>query len=186
MQASLLNVIEPIFEHGFAAHSHGFRPKQGCRDALERVDQLIAAGYVYVVDAELKAYFDTIPHDQLMKRIETKISDGRVLELIQAFLKAGIMDGLTEWTPTQGAPQGAVLNSLLSNIYLDPLDHLMAGRGFEMVGCADDFVILCRTPEAATEALQTVQDWVTIAGLTLHPTRTRIVDPRSCSFAFPG
>lgn len=186
VQASLLNVIEPIFEHGFAEHSYGFRPKRGCRDALRRVDQLIAAGYVYVVDADLKAYFDTIPHDQLMKRIETKISDGRVLELIQAFLKAGIMDGPTEWTPTQGAPQGAVLSPLLSNIYLDPLDHLMAGRGFEMVRYADDFVILCRTPEAAAEALQTVQDWVTVAGLTLHPTKTRIVDSRSESFAFLG
>jgi RNA-directed DNA polymerase len=186
VQTSLLNVIEPIFEHGFAEHSYGFRPKRGCRDALGRVDQLIAAGYVYVVDADLKAYFDTIPHDQLMKRIETKISDGRVLELIQAFLTAGIMDGLQEWIPTQGAPQGAVLSPLLSNIYLDPLDHLMAGRGFEMVRYADDFVILCRSPEAAAEALQTVQDWVTVAGLTLHPTKTRIVDSRSESFAFLG
>ncbi|MFM8476126.1 MAG: reverse transcriptase domain-containing protein [Planctomycetaceae bacterium] len=150
------------------------------------MDQLIAAGYVYVVDADLKAYFDTIPHDQMMKRIETKISDGGVLELIQAFLTAGIMDGLQEWIPTQGAPQGAVLSRLLSNIYLDPLDHLMAGRGFEMVRYADDFVILCRSPEAAAEALRIVQDWVTVAGLTLHPTKTRIVDSRSESFAFLG
>ncbi|MEY3173020.1 MAG: Group intron-encoded protein LtrA [Planctomycetota bacterium] len=121
-----------------------------------------------------------------MKRIEAKISDGRVLELIQAFLNAGIMDGLADWSPTQGVPQGAILSPLLSNIYLDPLDHLMAGRGFEMVRYADDFVILCRTPEAAAEALQTVQDWVTVAGLKLHPTRTRIVDSRSESFAFLG
>ncbi len=82
------------------------------RGALRRADQLIAAGYVCVVDADLKAYFDTIPHDQLMTRVETKISDGRALELIQAFLKAGIMDGLKEWIPTQGAPQGSVLSPL--------------------------------------------------------------------------
>ena len=139
-QAAVVNVIQPIFEKEFAAHSYGFRPGRGCKDALRRVDQLLKAGYVYVVDADLKSYFDTIPHDRLMARLNERISDGRLLSLIQSFLKAGILDGLTEWTPEAGSPQGAVLSPLLSNVYLNPLDHLMAQAGFEMVRYADDCV----------------------------------------------
>ncbi len=157
VQAAVVNVIEPIFERDFAEHSYGFRPGRGCKDALRRVDQLLQAGYVYVVDADLKGYFDTIPHDRLMARLKEKIADGPVLSLIETFLKADILDGLKEWTPATGAPQGAVLSPLLSNIYLDPLDHLVAQAGFAMVRYADDFVILCRTPEEAARALELVQ-----------------------------
>jgi len=186
VQAAVVNTIEPIFERDFAEHSYGFRPGRGCQDALRRVDQLLKAGYVHVVDADLKSYFDSIPHDQLMSRLTTKIADGRVLSLIEAFLKAGIMDGLKEWMPDAGAPQGAVLSPLLSNIYLDPLDQMMAHRGIEMVRYADDFVILCRTREDAEVALELVRSWVAEAGLTLHPTKTRIVDSRAETFTFLG
>jgi RNA-directed DNA polymerase len=186
VQAAIVNVIEPIFEREFAEQSYGFRPKRSCHDALRRVDQLLKAGYVHVVDADLKGYFDSIPHDQLLSRLETKIADGRVLSLISAFLKAGILEGNAEWTPEAGAPQGAVLSPLLSNIYLDPLDHLAAQRGLQMVRYADDFVILCRTQEEAEAALAVVQEWVASAGLTLHPTKTRIVDSRTETFAFLG
>jgi RNA-directed DNA polymerase len=182
----VVNVIEPIFERDFAEHSYGFRPGRGCRDALRRVDQLLKSGHVYVVDADLKGYFDSIPHDSLMKRLQVKIADGRVLSLIEAFLQAGIQDMAAAWTPETGAPQGAVLSPLLSNIYLDPLDHLMAQSGFEMVRYADDFVILCRTAEQAEAALDIVKQWTAGNGLTLHPTKTRIVDARSESFAFLG
>ena len=111
---------------------------------------------------------------------------GRVLSLIAAFLKQGVMDGLREWTPETGSPQGAVISPLLSNIYLNPLDHLMAQQGFEMVRYADDFVILCRSPEEAVRALETVQRWVAEAGLTLHPTKTRIVNAHEDGFDFLG
>ncbi|MFO0999459.1 MAG: group II intron reverse transcriptase/maturase [Planctomycetaceae bacterium] len=186
VQAALVNVIEPIFERDFAEHSYGFRPRRGCKDALRRADHLLKAGFVHVVDADLKAYFDSIPHDQLLARLKTKIADGRVLSLIESFLTAGILDGLEEWTPASGAPQGAVLSPLLSNVYVDPLDHLLADAGIEMVRYADDFVVLCRTREAAEAALSLVQSWVAAAGLTLHPTKTRIVDSRLESFAFLG
>jgi RNA-directed DNA polymerase len=125
VQAAILNVIEPIFERDFAEHSYGFRPGRGCKDALRRVDALIKSGHVYVVDADLKGYFDTIPHDRLMECVKEKITDGPVLELIESFLKADIMSETERWTPEKGAPQGAVLSPLLSNIYLNPLDHLM-------------------------------------------------------------
>jgi len=186
VQAAIVNVIEPIFEREFAEHSYGFRPGRGCKDALRRVDELLKQGCVYVVDADLKGYFDSIPHGPLMARLETKIADGPVLRLIESFLKADILDEASRWTPEAGAPQGAVLSPLLSNIYLDPLDHAMAEQGFAMVRYADDFVILCRTAEDARRALETVRQWVADNGLTLHPTKTRIVDARSQSFDFLG
>jgi RNA-directed DNA polymerase len=186
VQAAVVNVIEPIFERDFAEQSYGFRPGRGCKDALRRVDQLLKAGYVHVVDADLKGYFDSIPHDRLMTRLKEKIADGPTLSLIGSFLTARILDGLEEWTPTAGAPQGAVLSPLLSNIYLDPLDHQMAREGYEMVRYADDFVILCRTPEAASRALERVRAWVAENGLELHPTKTKVVDARTEGFDFLG
>jgi RNA-directed DNA polymerase len=186
VQAAVVHVIEPIFERDFAEHSYGFRPGRGCKDALRRVDALLGAGYVHVVDADLKGYFDSIPHDGLMSRLKEKVADGSVLSLIESFLKANILDGLEEWTPATGAPQGAVLSPLLSNIYLDPLDHLVARSGFEMVRYADDFVILCRTPEEASRALELVRTWVSANGLTLHPTKTQVVDARTDGLDFLG
>jgi RNA-directed DNA polymerase len=186
VQAAIVNVIEPIFERDFAEHSYGFRPGRGCKDALRRVDQLLKSGYVHVVDADLQGYFDSIPHDRLMERLQEKIADGPVLSLIEQFLKADILDEAGRWTPQAGAPQGAVLSPLLSNVYLDPLDHLAARSGCQMVRYADDFVILCRTPEDAQRALTLVQDWVSEHGLTLHPTKTKLVDARTEGFDFLG
>ena len=110
VQTALRNVLEPIFEREFAAHSYGFRPGRGCKDALRRVDELLREGRVYVVDADLQSYFDTIPHDLLMKLVARKVSDGRVLGLIDAFLSQDVMDGLERWTPERGSPQGAVVS----------------------------------------------------------------------------
>jgi RNA-directed DNA polymerase len=186
VQGAVRQVIEPIFEREFAGHSYGFRPGLGCKDALRRVDELLKQGYVHVVDADLRSYFDTIPHGALMKRVGERIADGRVLELIESFLKAGILDGLKEWIPEAGAPQGAVLSPLLSNIYLNPLDHELASAGWEMVRYADDFVVLCRSAEEAQRALEQVRAWVAKADLTLHPTKTRIVDVRTDGFDFLG
>jgi RNA-directed DNA polymerase len=150
------------------------------------VDQLLKEGYTYIVDADLKSYFDTIPHDRLLSLVGQKVSDGRVLSLIESFLKQGVLDGLREWTPEEGSPQGACISPLLSNIYLDPLDHLMALRGFEMVRYADDFVILCRNPEDAARALALVQEWTAEAGLKLHPEKTKIVNAHEDLFDFLG
>ncbi len=185
-QAALRSAIEPIFERDFAEHSYGFRPGRGCKNALRRVNALLKAGYTYVVDVDLQSYFDTIPHKPLMARVRAKVADGRVLTLIEFFLTQGVMDGLEEWTPTSGSPQGAVISPLLSNAYLDALDHLMAKKGLEMVRYADDMVLLCRTAEEARAALVEVQRWTTEAGLTLHPEKTRIVDAARQGFDFLG
>lgn len=186
VQGAVRHVLEPIFERDFAEQSYGFRPGRSCKDALRRVDQLLKAGYQYVVDADLKSYFDTIPHDRLLERVRRRIADGKLLSLIEAFLKAEVFDGLRQWEPERGAPQGAVLSPLLSNIYLDDLDHLLASQGLEMVRYADDFVILCRTMEEAQAALDLVQAWTRAAGLMLHPEKTRLVDAMSTGFEFLG
>lgn len=186
VQTALRNVLEPIFERDFAERSYGFRPGRGCKDALRRVDQLIKSGYRYVVDADLKGYFDTIPHDRLLELISQKISDTKVLGLITLFLQQGVMDGMDRWVPDRGSPQGAVISPLLSNIYLDPLDPRMAQQGFEMVRYADDFVILCRDRATAERALLLVGAWTASAGLTLHPEKTCIVDVENEGFDFLG
>jgi RNA-directed DNA polymerase len=186
VQTALRMVLEPIFERDFAIHSYGFRPGRGCKDALRRVDELLKDGAVFVVDADLKSYFDTIPHDRLLALIGRKVSDGKIMELLERFLGQGILDGLSVWTPDQGTPQGAVISPLLSNIYLDPLDHAMAAEGLEMVRYADDFVVMCRSEAQAAQALAAIAAWTARAGLTLHPDKTHLVDARTQSFEFLG
>jgi RNA-directed DNA polymerase len=177
VQTALRMVIEPIFEYQFADHSYGFRPGRGCKDALRRVQALLDEGSTWIVDADLKGYFDTIPKDRLMGRVEERIADSRVLALLRSYLDQGVMEELTVHGPTErGTPQGAVISPLLANIYLDPLDHGLASAGLQMVRYADDFVILCRSEDEAKAALTRVQTWVQANGLTLHPDKTRIVD----------
>jgi RNA-directed DNA polymerase len=178
VQAALLLVLEPIYEKEFATESYGFRPGRGCKDALREVERLLKDGYVYVVDADLKAYFDSIAHDRLMKEISRNIADGRVLELLENFLKQDILEGLALWSPEQGTPQGAVISPLLANLYLHSVDVAMAHAGFHMVRYADDFVILCCTQQDAEAALAKVEELTTAKGLTLHPEKTRLVDAR--------
>lgn len=177
VQTALRNVIEPIFENIFAGHSYGFRPGRGAKDALRRVDHLLKAGKVWVVDADLKGYFDSIPQDKLLAAVREHISDGALIDLLGKMLRQGVMETGEDWKPTEtGTPQGAVVSPLLANIYLNPLDHLMAKAGKEMVRYADDFVVLCETQKEAEEVLEILREWVAAAGLTLHPTKTRIVD----------
>jgi len=176
VQAALRQVIEPIWEREFAEHSYGFRPERGAKEALRRVQQLLERGYHWVVDADLRRYFDTIPQAPLLARVREKVADGRVLELITAFLQQQIMELDDLRTPEEGTPQGAVISPLLANLYLNPLDHEMVERGMEMARYADDFVILCRSENEARQALEWVQAWTAAAGLTLHPEKTRIVD----------
>lgn len=176
VQGALRLVLEPIFERDFSDHSYGFRPRRGCKDALREVDALLKKGYAFVVDADVKSYFDSIPHERLMDRVRSKVADGRVLSLIEGFLSQGILDGLSEWTPEEGTPQGAVISPLLANLYLDPLDHLVEGAGGRMVRYADDFVILCRSRKEAEEMLALAAAWMAQVGLRLHPDKTVVVD----------
>ncbi len=177
VQAALRHVLEPIFETEFAEHSYGFRSGRGAKDALRRVDYLLQAGHHWVVDADLKSYFDTIPHERLLALVKARVADGPVLALVESFLRAGVLAENKGWQPTErGTPQGGVISPLLANLYLDSFDHQMARTGWEMVRYADDFVILCRSEAEAQAALGEVREWVRRAGLILHPEKTRIVN----------
>jgi RNA-directed DNA polymerase len=178
VQTAVKLVLEPIFECEFLETSYGFRPGRGCKDALREVDRLLKAGYTQVVDADLASYFDTIPHAPLMARVGERVSDGRLLQLIEAFLHQDIVKGMQRWTPTGGTPQGAVISPLLANLYLHPLDCAMRESGYQMVRYADDFVVLCQTAEEARAGLADVQAWMQANGLTLNPDKTHVGDCR--------
>jgi RNA-directed DNA polymerase len=179
VEMAVRQVIEPIFEQIFAEQSYGFRPRRGAKDALRRVQQLLDEGQTWIVDADVKGYFDNIPQDKMLAAVAEHISDGAVLELLRRFLRQGVMESGKGWQPTEtGTPQGAVISPLLANIYLNPLDHLMAQQGWQMIRSADDFIILCASADEAQAALAMVRQWMEQAGLTLHPTKTRIVNAR--------
>lgn len=184
VQTAVKRVIEPIFEAMFLDTSYGFRPQRGAKDALREVDALIKAGYTHVVDADLRSYFDTIPHARLRARVAERISDGRVLELVDQWLAQDILSGVERWTPTSGTPQGAVLSPLLANCYLHPLDAHLAARGYRMVRYADDFVVLCTSAQQAQAALDEVRTWVQANGLQLHPDKTHVGDCRVAGQGF--
>src|SRR5439155_5447936 len=130
---------------------------------------------------------DTIPHERLMALVKQRIVDGSVLALLEQCLKAGVLEELKGWQPTErGTPQGTVISPLLAHLYLNPLDHEVAGRGWAMVRYADDFVVLCCTKEEAETVLAFLREWTAAAGLSLHPIKTRIVNADSEGFDFLG
>ena len=176
VQAALRLVLEPIFEMDFHPSSHGFRPGRTAHDALTAVLGGLNSGTTWVVDADLKGYFDSIPHGPLLDAVRSRVTDRRILDLLQQFLQAAIMEGEIITEPDSGSPQGGVISPLLANIYLNALDHYMAEQGWQMIRYADDFVILCTSQSEADQALADVRRWTSTAGLTLHPTKTRIVD----------
>ncbi|HEU5091394.1 MAG TPA: reverse transcriptase domain-containing protein, partial [Nitrospira sp.] len=173
-QTALRNVIEPIFEHEFDSCSFGFRPNLGCQNALEEIERQLAAGSIHVVDVDLRKYFDTIPKQALMDEVAKKIADGRVLDLIEAYLQQGVLEEMRLWTPEKGTPQGAVISPLLANVYLHPVDVAMRQAGFTLVRYADDMVVLCPTREEAEAALVRLNELIEARGLQLHPDKTRI------------
>jgi RNA-directed DNA polymerase len=174
VQTALRNVIEPIFEREFDPASYGFRPGRGCHAALGETERLLAAGYVNVVDVDLRKYFDSIPHQGLMSEVAKRIADGRVLDLIEAYLHQGVLEELKLWMPEKGTPQGAVISPLFANVYLHPVDTAMRQAGYALIRYADDMIVLCRTQQEAEAALVKLRELVEVRGLQLHPDKTRL------------
>jgi RNA-directed DNA polymerase len=176
VQGAVKNVIEPIFERTFAETSYGFRPNRNAKQALRRVEKELNRGTRFVIDCDFKSYFDTIPQDKLMAKVEKQITDSKLLKLVEKMLRQGIMDTHNEWTPTRGTPQGGVISPLLANIYLNELDHQLIQDGAQPTRYADDLVVLCDTREEAERILACIRAWTEDHGLELHPTKTKIVD----------
>jgi len=184
VQTALKMVLEPIFENEFLLTSYGFRPGRGCKDALREVDRLLKEGYTWVLDADVKSYFDTIPHGLLMERIRERVSDGKILHLIELFLKQEILEDVKLWSPISGTPQGAVLSPLLANVYLHELDLTLHGNGFKMVRYADDWVVLCRSKKDSKDALSLIQSWIDDSGLELNAEKTHIASSQQAGRGF--
>ncbi|MGK9451955.1 group II intron reverse transcriptase/maturase [Acidithiobacillus caldus] len=191
VQAAVKIVIEPLFEASFKDFSYGFRPRQSAQQALREVYKWLNFKCRWVVDADLKSYFDTIPHDKLLLSVRTKVIDRSIVKLIAMWLKAGVMDEMQVKTDVTGTPQGGVISPLLANLYLHWLDSVWESKGFgkrphdaHIVRYADDFVILCRdNPEKYLGEAKKVLDRL---GLTLNAQKTRIVDATRESFDFLG
>lgn len=191
VQAAVKLVIEPLFEASFKDFSYGFRPRKSAQQALREVYKWLNFKCHWVVDADLKAYFDTIPHDKLLLSVRSKVIDRSVVKLIEKWLKAGVMEERQVRTDISGTPQGGVISPLLANLYLHWLDHIWVAKTFgqrphdaHLVRYADDFVILCAAnPEFYLEAVKKVLNRL---GLTLNAQKTRIVDARKEPFDFLG
>lgn len=184
-QEVVRQLIEPMFEKQFHDDSFGFRPKRGCHQAIERAQQYIKEGYKFVVDADIKGFFDNISHELIMDLLRAEIADGNILDILEKFLKSGVMEDGQRKPTIKGTPQGGVISPLLSNIVLNHLDWQLASRGYKFVRYADDFVILCKSMSEAESALDFVQSVLKDLGLELSPEKTH-VDRVSKGFQFLG
>jgi len=184
-QEVLRQLLSPLFERLFHDDSYGFRPDRNCHQAVQRVLELHRLGHTHVLDADIKGFFDNIPHTVIMAGVAAEVADGNILGLVERFLRAGVMeDGVFQ--PTHlGTPQGGVISPLLANIALNSLDWHLHEHGLRFVRYADDFVVLCQTESQVQEAFALVQQHLTSLGLTLSAEKTKTTKFRE-GFAFLG
>lgn len=193
VQTAAKLLLEPLFEADFEPDSYGFRPRRAAHDALDAIREALDTGMYWVIDADVTAYFDTIPHDRLMKTVAERVVDGAMLALVKRFLEAPVIDerdGGRPQRPRQGTPQGGVISPLLANVYLHLLDRnfrtrvqrgALQGR---LVRYADDLVLLA--PRRPDRELAWLHQLLARLGLALHPDKTRVLDARRDAFAFLG
>ena len=187
VQQVLKDVMEPIFEEEFLDCSYGFRPDKSAHMAVEQVRDLLEEGYVWVIDADIKSYFDNIDHELLIDAVAERISDGSILNLIRMFLESGVMEDGRWLETTSGTPQGGVVSPLLANIYLHKFDKEMVDRGHKIVRYADDWIILKKTMMAARRVMKNTKEYLDEElKLKMHPKKSKLVDARQEPFHFLG
>lgn len=184
-QEVVRRLLNPIFEPAFHKASYGFRAGRNCHQAIEQVLALHQEGYEYVLDADIKGFFDNLPHEIIMQALAAKVSDGNILRLVQRFLTAGVMENGVFKPTTVGTPQGGVISPLLANIVLDHLDWQLDQAGFRHVRYADDFIVLCPSKQQAEEGLALVTRVLDGLGLQLSPEKTHITTYNK-GYAFLG
>jgi RNA-directed DNA polymerase len=184
-QEVLRHILSPLFERLFHDDSYGFRPGRNCHMAVAKVVELHRLGYTHVLDADIKGFFDNLPHAVIMTALRAEVADGNILDLIEKFLKAGVMEEGVFQPTRLGTPQGGVISPLLANIALNSLDWRLHERGYRFVRYADDFVVLCQTAAQVQEAHALVQQHLTSLGLTLSAEKTKTTQFRE-GFAFLG
>jgi RNA-directed DNA polymerase len=184
-QEVLRQLLTPLFESLFHDQSYGFRPRRSCHDALRKVDELHKAGFSHVLDADIQGFFDNIPHEVIMTGLRHVVADGNILNLVERFLSAGVLEDGIKYPTTVGTPQGGVLSPLLANIALNFLDWQLHDAGFRFVRYADDFVVLCQSEHHAQEARKLVERAVAELGLTLSAEKTHVTKFLK-GFAFLG
>jgi group II intron reverse transcriptase/maturase len=166
-QSAMLEVIEPIFEKEFEQCSFAYRKGRSVKQAVYQIKEYRDKGYTWVVDADIDAYFDSIDHAFLLEKVKKLIKDPEVLRLIEIWVKAEVWDGEAITRLTKGIPQGSVISPILANLFLDQLDEELLGQGFKLVRFSDDFIILCKTPEKAQEALEVTEEIIDKLSLQL-------------------
>lgn len=189
VQMAMKIVIEPVFEADFQDCSYGFRPKRRAHQAIKKIKQLLNKGYTQVVDVDLKAYFDTIPHDRLLKLVAKRIADKNILKIIKLWLKAGVASERAVIRNEEGTPQGGVISPLLANIYLNELDKVWKEKHeryykAQLIRYADDFVVL--TPKQTQGIQKTIYNIINWLGLKINDGKTRILNMEEEKLTFLG
>ena len=184
-QEVLRLLLSPLCERIFHDDSYGFRPARNCHQAVERLLQLHRQGYTHVLDADIKGFFDNIPHAVIMAGVAAEVADGNILQIVERFLKAGVMEEGVFQPTRLGTPQGGVISPLLANIALNGLDWHLHNAGYRFVRYADDFVVLCQTQVEVEEAHAQVENHLRQVGLTLSAEKTKVTQFRE-GFAFLG
>ena len=173
-QEVIRRLLEPIFEPLFHDCSFGFRPQRSCHSAINRVLSFHEEGDRVTLDADISGFFDNIPHKLIVRAVAEEVADGNILNLIEKFLAAGVMENGVFKPTSIGTPQGGVISPLLANIVLNQLDWRLEKAGYRFVRYADDFVVACKNRKQAEAALDLVEEIMTDLGLALSPEKTKI------------
>src|SRR5882724_8810490 len=173
-QEVLRQLLSPLFERLFHDDSFGFRPGRNCHQAVQRVLELHRQEHTHVLDADIKGFFDNIPHTVIMAGVAAEVADGNILRLVEKFLRAGVMEEGVLSPTTLGTPQGGVISPLLANITLNSLDWQLDDAGFRFVRYADDFVVLGKSQAQVQQAHDLVQGHLARLGLSLSAEKTKL------------